>query len=104
MLRLKDNTINFANLQPQILIALQVAERVFNSFGKDCIITSANDGKHSQRSLHYAGAAIDLRTRHLASQEQAKDIASAIQGALNQDFDVVLESTHIHIEYQPKRR
>ena len=104
MLRIKDNTVSLSNLQPQMIIALQVAEGVFSQYEKDCIITSANDGKHSQRSLHYAGAAIDLRTRHLASQEQAKDIASAIQGALNQDFDVVLESTHIHIEYQPKRR
>ena len=52
-------------------------------------------------SLHYSGAAIDVRTRDLQPADVQKIIAR-IKSCLGDDFDVLLEVDHIHIEFQPK--
>jgi hypothetical protein len=70
-------------------------------YGYECVVTSVVDGKHSHGSLHYAGYAMDLRTRHLTPTDQSL-IVSALKKALTDEFDIVLEENHIHIEYQPK--
>lgn len=103
-MKFKDKSIDPKSLQPQLLLALMVAQKVYDEHGTDLIITSLNDGKHSKRSLHYAGAAVDLRTFTLPSEEIKQTVKDKIQARLNQDYDVVLESTHIHIEYQPEYR
>ena len=41
--------------------------------------------------------AVDIR-RHKKGQHVTSDLV----GKLGDDYDVVLESTHIHIEYDPK--
>lgn len=89
-------------LRPEILLAAVIADGVWRDVGLDlCVITSGVDGRHSPQSLHYAGAAIDLRTRDLAPQ-QIEDIARTLRGRLGVDFDVVVESDHLHVEYQPR--
>jgi hypothetical protein len=60
------------------------------------------DGKHMTGSLHYAGAAIDSRTRGIPLAEVQKLIAR-IKACLGDDFDVVLEIDHLHLEYLPKQ-
>lgn len=102
MIQVKDHSIRLGSLAPQIVLALLVAQEAYRKHGEDVIITSVNDGAHSQTSLHYVGHAVDLRTKHLkpiARQTVRDDIAVA----LGADFDVILESDHLHIEYQPKR-
>ena len=71
----------------------------------ECTITSANDSKHSEKSLHYNGCALDFRTKDYAGDKQA--LRDRIKAALGPDFDVVLEALgedneHIHVEYDPK--
>ena len=78
------------------------AERVYAEMGHDCMVTACVDGKHMTGSLHYAGAAIDARTRDIAPAEVQKLIAQ-IKTCLGGDFDVLLEVDHIHIEFQPKQ-
>lgn len=68
---------------------------------RDAIVTSARDGKHSERSLHYEGRAIDLRTRDLSSGQQ-EFLAERLKVELGPNYDVVLEETHIHVELDPK--
>jgi len=74
---------------------------VYEEAGHDFTITACVDGKHMTGSLHYAGAAIDVRTRELAADEVQKLIAR-IKSCLGDAFDVLLEVDHIHIEFQPK--
>lgn len=84
------------------LRALAVAAEVYDRHEADCVLTSAKDGTHSERSLHYSGNAIDIRTRNLPASGLSQ-VAQEIQYALGKDFDVVIESDHIHIEYDPKK-
>lgn len=93
--------VKMERLQPQIILGLLVASFVYKEFGYDTVITSLSDGIHGLSSLHYSGAAVDLRTRTVATKD-ISSIVNYIRSALGSDFDVILESDHLHIEYQPK--
>lgn len=73
---------------------------------RGAVITSANDGTHMQGSLHYTGLAVDLRTRDLAPATIAL-LAAKLRARLNGNentnlpYQVVLETTHVHVEYDP---
>lgn len=103
-MRLKKGVIA-TRIQPELLLALTIADSVWEQFGCELVVTSLNDGKHSQSSLHYAGQAADLRT-HCFPAEKVPAVADMLKEALGQnpDFDVVVEKDHIHIEWQPKYR
>lgn len=80
---------------------LRVAEQVYIDFGQDAWVTSIMDGVHRPMSKHYSGEAIDLRIWFFRDEE--KDlVAYELQQRLGEDYDVVLESDHIHVEYDPK--
>mgnify|MGYP001593379548 CR=1 FL=1 len=76
-----------------------VAEMVYRQYGTDLVITSANDGKHGDKTLHHKGLALDLRTWTLNGREM--QVAASLKKALGDDYDVVLEKDHIHVEYDP---
>lgn len=69
--------------------------------GHDVVITSCLDGTHSEKSLHYKARAIDFRRFGLTMDEMLK-VQQHTQKLLGPDFDVVLETDHFHIEYDPK--
>ena len=99
------NGVNPFGIKQELMLALIVADRVWPKFGQELVVTSINDGEHSYQSLHYAGFAADLRIRYFPERVRSK-VAAALRLALGNspDYDVILESTHIHIEYQPKLR
>lgn len=99
-LRLKDGVL-IQGMSNEVLLCVMIVQKIYESYGYDCIVTSALDGLHSKNSLHYSGNAIDFRIRHLKKKHKHK-IFEDIKSSLTKDFDVVLESTHIHVEYQPK--
>lgn len=93
--------VNITGLRPEIVLAASIIQNIFRSYGAEFVITSALDGDHMNGSLHYSGAAIDIRTRHLSKFTQDK-IFSQISEALGPQFDAIHESNHFHIEFQPK--
>lgn len=97
--------VNPFGIRPELLLALMVADQVWRNHGQELVVTSLNDSRHSRTSLHYAGAAADLRTHYFTDKIKAL-VAAELREALGQnpDYDVVLESDHIHIEFQPKLR
>ncbi len=99
-MRLK-SSVKVKDLQPQILLAVMVANDVYRQHGKELVITSCNDSRHGENSIHYKGNAVDIRTRYFEHQEKL-EVCREIQKRLIADFDVVVESNHIHIEYDPK--
>lgn len=69
--------------------------------GRDAIITAGTDGKHMVGSLHYRGRAVDLRTHDLTPAKRT-ELRDALARGLGRGWDVVIEPTHIHVEYDPK--
>ena len=101
MLKIKPG-VNLTGLANEMVIAAIVAEGLLAELSKDCVITSALDSKHSATSFHYRGGALDFRTRHLNNTQQ-KIFEEGLKAALNNDYEVILEHNHMHVEYQPKR-
>ena len=99
----KDNTLGFQSLCPQITLALMVLDGVFIKHGIEMVITSVNDANHAPTSLHYSGHGIDFRSRTVPDKTQFL-IECKIALGHSPDFDLILESDHYHLEYQPKRR
>jgi hypothetical protein len=52
-------------------------------------------------SKHYDGKAFDFRTWGLSSKQQ-QEFCDRCAEALGDEFDVVLESDHLHVEWDPK--
>lgn len=95
----KDGVI-LSGLSVAMTWAMGRCEFIFEkNFSKDLVITCGLDGIHSAGSLHYSGNAVDIRTRHLTDDERRRAL-DLLRAVLGNDFDVVLHSTHIHVEYQ----
>ena len=89
-------------IKTEIILAVFIASEVYKSFEVDFVITSITDGKHSQQnSFHYSGNAIDIRIKNIPAKKMIDDIFLEIRRRLTKDYQVILEPTHIHIEYQP---
>ena len=69
--------------------------------GGEAIVTSTYEGTHSSGSLHYHNKAIDFR-RPRVNEVDTLAGCTRLKITLGPDYDVVLEATHIHIEYDPK--
>lgn len=100
MIKIKDD-VNILGLRTELILAVLAAQSFCSSINKDCVITSCVDSMHSFTSLHYAGCALDFRTRDMNNTEQKMFYAS-MKEALGMQFDVILESNHLHVEFQPK--
>lgn len=81
--------------------AIEEAYKVYKQLGKELVVTSLCDGRHSKNSLHYFGNAVDLRTRHLKDKEKA-EVTVLLAKILGKDYDCVLEDTHLHVEFDPE--
>lgn len=100
--------VSLEGVQEPMLGALNtIGEAFYEQDGQACIITSTTEGKHKTGSMHYLGLAVDLRRYHL-NPRQVSLIYVKLQRVLNEyilteglhgKFDVVLEQTHFHIEF-----
>lgn len=97
---------SLSRMQPEILLAVIIAMGAFETAGvREMMVTSICDGTHMKGSLHYAGMAVDIRTKGTGMSQRLYD---AVRKALPANlYDVLLENKdqdneHIHIEYQPK--
>lgn len=97
-MRLKPG-VDVSAIKPEIMIAIMVINSVCHEHGVDCVVTSVRDGKHGPKSLHRFGYAADIRTRGIAQKAQ---FASDVKNRLSNDYDVVLEKDHLHVEYDPE--
>lgn len=100
-MRLKPG-VRLLGLQPQMLVALMVAEGIYTKHSTELVVTSGVEASHSRASKHYAGCAVDIRSRTLVGASAA-EVASEISEALGDDYDVVVEKDHLHIEWEPKK-
>ena len=99
-MKIKDKSVNIWGLQVEMQPVLKAADTIWKQFGQELTITSARDGMHSAGSLHYYGFAVDLRIWGLEGVVQT--LATNLRSILGSDYDVIVHSSHIHVEYDPK--
>lgn len=94
--------VDISRLDHSIRSKLGVIEKILDPVtpGGETVLTSTWEGKHASWSLHYAHKAVDFRKPYDTAT------ATATVGFLKRDlgasYDVVLEDTHIHVEFDPK--
>ena len=86
-------------ISPVMVIPIIIAREIYSDVDSPLVITSITDGQHRIGSLHYVGDALDLRL----PKTDPNRVIARLRDALGGDFDVVLETDHIHIEYDPVR-
>lgn len=101
--------VTFVGIKPETVLAMMVAKGVWERSGYTYTATSITDGKHSEGSLHYDGYAFDSRTWIDGNGTQMpidlkNRIADELQRQLGDDWDVVVEPTHIHVELEAAKR
>lgn len=88
-------------IKPTTRRIIDAAEYAFGLHGITPTITSGVDGTHKAGSLHYSGDALDWRIWESNAAGVTSQIVGELAGYLGADYDVILESDHIHVEYDP---
>lgn len=99
--------VRLSGLMPQTVLGMLVVDGIYEKHGVECVITSVNDSKHSDKSWHYRGGAFDVRTKQASLDGKEQQLRDEVKAALGEDFDVVIEAVgtdneHLHVEYDPK--
>ena len=100
--------VSLVGLNIKMRKVISVVEYLWNIYNKEAVITAGSEVVdedlffiHSVRSLHPFGLALDFRTRYF-NKYQKKEIKTKLGLLLGSDYDVILHSTHIHVEYDPE--
>lgn len=98
------NAVDIRGIKPELLFGLMIIDGVFDRNEVTTrVVTSVTDGTHMKGSLHYAGMAVDLRLPYPAAEKnKLHQLVQDMQNTLGVQWDVVLEETHIHVEFDPK--
>ena len=100
--------VRLLGIRPELLLGVIIVDQVFREHGHEWIWTAGIDRVHSRGSLHYVGAAADGRRWGISEarlQAMAQEAREALGWTADDpgDFDLVVERTHLHLEWQPKR-
>jgi hypothetical protein len=101
-LKTEQKPARISGLRPECLFAMSVAKWLCYERGIEMVITSVAEGQHSPSSRHYTGQAFDMR-RHTIPAEWIDDFCVELRKRLGDEFDVVVEPSHIHVECDPKK-
>ena len=105
----KDKSVKTDRLQPCMRPAIKTVCNVYAEYGQTQVVVTAGNECwdkngiwiHSPGSLHPYGLAVDIRTNVFSKADKfivykvLRDILKPL------GFDVVMHSTHFHIEYDP---
>ena len=82
-----------------------VVDSVYRRGGYEATLTSGSDGQHVGKPVagdtldpHYTGKALDFRTNDL-KPEDLPHITEALKLCLGDEFVVLSEASHLHIQY-----
>lgn len=93
--------VSFKGLKAITYEAIFVCAQAFNKRYLPLVVTSTTDGKHTENSFHYTGEAFDIGTRRLTVVEKTylfNEIRDELH-KISKYFQVVMEETHIHVEF-----
>jgi hypothetical protein len=86
--------------RPEMNYARGIVSQVWRAAGYTLTVTSGYDGTHGAQSKHGEGLAEDYRTRDVAPATLGT-MVEQVRARLGSDYDVVLESDHLHVEFDP---
>jgi hypothetical protein len=96
--------VDASGIRPELILGLIVISDCFRDHGVNCTVTAIRDGKHMTGSLHYSGAGADIRLASRYTQDPATDrkILLDARPRLGPQYDLLLETDHFHLEFDPK--
>ena len=94
--------VSIAGVQPAMVLGMLVINSVYIKWNVEYVLTSIMEGKHKSYSLHYVGFAQDSRTREFIKADLSA-VAEDLRESLGDEFEVIFEGDHFHIEFQPQR-
>lgn len=97
--------VDLLGMQPQVVLVVVIVHGVALEWPAwDAAITSVTDGKHSSKSKHYRGLAVDVDDTGLAPGPDGIDtVLEMLRYRLGPQFDVLHHNGHFHIEWDPER-
>jgi hypothetical protein len=92
------------SIKPEICEAMAQIDTLHKQWtNRDAWFTSIVDGIHQEEfSLHYQGLACDLRFWYIP-EARREEFRATIQETLGPKYVVILERTHFHIHFRPRR-
>ena len=106
-MKLKDKSVKVEGMHYAMWPMLFRLDDLYrDELGYELTITSACDGRHKRASRHYAGIAVDVRTRpdnggQLSGRER-DEFADKAREVMGHNFFLYNESNHFHIALKPK--
>ena len=97
--------VDIKHIQPETALAIPMCYSVYQDLGyQHMTVTSVADGKHTEKSFHYKGLAFDVRLPEQDTREASTNVLAVqmLRICLGRQFDIVLETDHIHIEFDPE--
>ncbi len=88
-------------VQPEAVFGMMITMSIFHAHGVPFVVTSCTDSHHGRSSKHFTGNGWDVRSRTIPDNV-SDGLWKALTKALGVDYDVVRESDHWHIEFDPK--
>ncbi len=89
--------VRLNGLRVEMMVALMIIEPILKRYQQELVITSALDSKHSNRSRHYVGHGLDVRTRDIVGD--VNEVVDKIKADLGSEYYVAFEKNHIHISF-----
>ena len=89
--------VDISRLERTTRRSLNILERAWKFHKEELVITSTYEGTHGAGSLHYANQAYDVR--YPTDDHDFWEVL--VKQYLVHNFDIVAESNHLHIEYDP---
>lgn len=95
--------VNAEGVQKETWYALGVFDALYYERGCTLIVTSLTDGVHPDlKNIHGRGYAADLRISNVSAMVLRTILDAAKEMLYTRGYDIVLESDHVHVEYDPK--
>ncbi len=86
----------------EIRRAIGIVARWALTRDEDVFIHSIRDGVHIAGSLHYDGYAFDFSHKRSRGLAPVPTAYRELKEDLGPGYDVVVEETHVHVEWDPK--
>ena len=105
-MRLNENgTVRVSGIKPEMIVGVMLMQAIFDKYSVARVWTAGTEefdknGEqiHMTGSRHPLGYAVDVRSREIPDGVWTKFL-SDLKDILGCEFDVVVHSSHIHVEF-----